>query len=308
MKNQGVKIRKVREFGDVLNAAFEFIKQEIKPLGKGILLYAGIPVLLYSIFSTFFFRKTISKVLAVVTNPAQFQDLSQSFTPVVFLIYLLSLIMIIFLYGIGYAYVVCYHRNNDQTPDLREVWDLFAKKFMALFGYTLLSLLLLTVASTVVMLIFSGLGSIGISLGGIFFVFALIYISVPLSFILVVKVNEETDFFKALSRCFQLVKNNWWVTLGLGIVAMITSWVISMVIHLPVSSYTMSKQFLSPGYNMQIDMLPAIFMAILSTISTVITNPLTAIIMTFQYFSLAEKKDNNNLMSRIDNINAKTEE
>ncbi len=308
MKNQGVKIRKVRDFGDVLNAAFAFVKQEIKPLAKGVFLYAGIPVLVYSIFSTFFFRKTINKVLTVFTNYTQMKDFSQNISPMIFLIYLLSIVMIIFLYGFGYCYVSCYNRNDDQTPDLREVWDLFAKKFLGLLGYSLLSLVLISIASSVVVLIFSVLGAAGMVLGGILFGIAMIYVAVPLSFILVVKVNEDTDFLKAISRCFEIVKDNWWVTFGLGIITMIISWVISVVLSLPVSSYTMSKEFLSPAHNVNIDILPAILMAVLSTISTVITNPLTAIIMSFQYFNLAEKKDNNNLMSRIDNINVKAEE
>ncbi len=54
MMNQNVIVSKKREFGDVLNAGFAFIKQEYKKIWTMMVMYAGVPVLLYAALYAFF--------------------------------------------------------------------------------------------------------------------------------------------------------------------------------------------------------------------------------------------------------------
>jgi hypothetical protein len=52
MENNRIELYKQREFGDVFNATFAFIKQEIKPLGRAILVYILPFVLIQGIISS----------------------------------------------------------------------------------------------------------------------------------------------------------------------------------------------------------------------------------------------------------------
>ncbi len=302
--DQKIVVSKKREFGDVLNAGFAFVKQEYKNVGKMVVMYAGIPVLLYAALSAFFVRDQFNSLFKLFSDPSRMQDFSQSFSPALYLVYLLSLVMMLFLYGLSYGYVILYHKNNNQTPLIADVWNLFVKKFSALIGYSILTILIFGVSSFVVTLLFGITQSaIMIVLAVLCIFIAMIYLSVNFAFIFIIKMNEDVDYFQALRRAFSLVKGNWWTSFGLGFVTFLITGVISSIITFPVTGYTLIHEYLAPAATRNFAILPAILMAIFSTISVLITYPLNALIMSFQYFSLVEKKDNNVLMEKIDSIN-----
>ena len=68
-----IEFHRTRDFSRKLNATFEFVKQNFKPLGKSILFIAGPPVLLASLVSGSFvseFMKDNIMPLFGVTRPA----------------------------------------------------------------------------------------------------------------------------------------------------------------------------------------------------------------------------------------------
>ncbi len=302
--DDNIVVSKKRDFGDVLNAGFAFVKQEYKNIGKILIMYAGIPVLLYAALSSFFVRDQFNELFKLINNPGGMQDFSQTLSPVIILIYLLSLVMMFFLYGLSYGYVILYKENKNQTPSITDVWNLFVKKFAALIGYSILTFLIFGVSMSIVTFIIAISQSVVlIAFGVLCILIAAIYLSVNLAFIFIIKMNEEVDYFQTLRRSFSLVKTNWWTSFGLGIVTFLITGLISSIITLPVTAFTVGHEFLAPSASRSFDIVPAVLMAVFSTISLLITYPLNALIMSFQYFSLVEKKDNNALLDKIDSIN-----
>ncbi len=302
-----IELKKKRSFSDVINATFAFIKQEYKLFWKMIFLYAGIPVLVYSIFSTVYFRNTFNVLLKVISNPQQTQEFSQGFSGEVILINILSIVMYLFFYGLTHSYIIHYTNNNNQVNSLQSVWSIFVHKFMSLLGYSILTVFVISFGYGIIFLLMSVLGNPFIIGIGAFATFiALFYILIIFSFILIIKINEDEPYLETIRRCFYLVKGHWWQTFGLIIIAAIIGWAISIVLTIPVTSYVTAKGFLSDTKN--IDMLPAIIVSVASTLTTIISTPILPLILSFQYYSLVDHKDNSSLMDRINNINQSSEQ
>ena len=62
-----IEFHRTRDFSRKLNATFEFVKQNFKPLGKSILFIAGPPVLVASLVSGSFMSEFMS--FSMVGNP-----------------------------------------------------------------------------------------------------------------------------------------------------------------------------------------------------------------------------------------------
>ncbi len=307
MLQEKIEIKKKRNFSDIINATFAFIKQEYKSFWKMIFLYAGIPVLLYSIFSTVYFQNTFNEVLSVISNPQQAQNFNQNFSGRMFFIYILSIIMYLFFYGLTYAYIVHYNNNNNKIESIHSVWSIFVKKFGALLGYSLLTLFGIGFSYGIIIVLFSALGNPIIIGFGIFFsILALFYIIVVLSFILIVKINEDEPYLESVRRCFYLIKGHWWETFGIIFIAAMIGSAISFTLTVPTTAYVAVKGILSDSKN--IDILPAVIISVASTIASIISAPILPLMLSFQYYSLSDHKDNTSLIDRIKNINQTPEE
>ncbi len=302
MSEGRIELKKKRSFSDVINATFNFIKQEYKSFWTMIILYTGIPVLVYSVFSTVYFRNTFNVLIKVISNPQQAQQFSQGFSNEVFLIYILSIIMYLFFYGLTYSYVIQYTNNNNKIDTIHSVWSLFVHKFLALLGYSFLTFFIIGFGYGIVFMILAAIGNpFIIGIGALFTIIAVVYVSIILSFIFIVKINEDEPYLESLRRCFYLVKGHWWQTFWLVIIAIIIGFAISIVLTVPATSYVTAKGLLSDSKS--IDLIPAIIVSVASTITTIISTPILPLIISFQYYSLRDHKDNSSLIDRINDIN-----
>ncbi len=282
MLDQKVELKKKRDFGDVLNAAFAFIRQEYKGLGRMLLLYAGIPVLVQAILIAVYSDTTLADLLKTISNPQASQDVVQPMPVKALVFNLFNIIVQIFLSGLVYCYIVLYAKKGAGNVDIKEVWHKFTTFFGALLGYNILTGLVF------------GLGLLALIIPGI-------YIMIPLSLILIVKVAEDQDYGSSFTRCFYLVKDRWWQTFGLLLIAGIIMMLLSGVASIPAGIVAGAQGILKPEVSTMT--LPFMIAAIVSTFGTALVTPLPSIVLAFQYYSLVEHKDNTSLLSKIDKIN-----
>jgi len=282
MFEEKVKLNKQRDFSDVLNASFKFIKQEYKTLLKILLIYAGIPVLILAILSTLYVENPFANIIKIFENPSSAQTINNGMQVKSFLTNLIKVIVNVFLTGITYCYIVIYIKNETEDINIKEVWNKFTTIFSALLGYNILTGIIVIISF--IALIIPGL-----------------YVLVPLSFILIIKINENNNFSNSFERCFFLVKNHWWESFGLILIAGFITIMLSSIFNIPASSFQLVKSLLSldPASETVIFVLSSF----ISTIGTALITPLSAIIISFQYFSLVEHKDNTSLLNKIDQIN-----
>ncbi len=282
MFDEKIELKKKRDFSDVINASFGFLRQEYKNLGKVLLVYAGIPVLVQAILSGFYVDTTLTEFFRGLGNPSSSQDFVQSMPGKAMLFNLINLIVQVFLTGLAYCYIVEYAQKGSKNIDIKSVWDKFISFFGAFLGFNILSGLVIVLAF--IALIVPG-----------------IYVMVPLSLILIVKVAEDEGYGDTFSRCFYLIKNHWWETFGLLIISTIILLTISSAFSIPAVVIAGAKGLLQQDTSLMSTSF--IITSIISTIGTAIVTPIPAIVTAFQYYSLVEHKDNSSLLDRIEKIN-----
>jgi hypothetical protein len=124
------------------------------------------------------------------------------------------------------------------------------------------------------------------------------YLWPAFSLVVPIIVFENTTLGYAFSRGFQLVKGNYWSTLGVLVISVIIVYVAVMIFVVPLSVLNVGSM-LAAGHKLNSTYL------ILTSVATHICYvfymmPMIAISLC--YFSLTEQKDNTGLLDRINNL------
>ncbi|WP_291858930.1 hypothetical protein [Marinilabilia sp.] len=282
MNNSEIELVKYRDFSDVFNGSFAFISQEMKQLFRVIGIYAGVPVIVSVILSALYAQDTMATVMEIMNGG----NTAGPDPVLIFLTFLVSFVAQVFIGGLVPAYLGEYEDKGRNGFTAADVWNRFARHFWAIVGYSLLAALLLM-------------------LGFVFLIIPGIYLSVPFSFILYVKVIENKDLGDTLSRCFQLVKNRWWATFGIIILAYLIMGIVGWLFSLPsmivggIEGYMVAsgaKEAMEGGS------LAIVLSTIFAGLGQYLLYPVLYVIIAFQYYTLREQKDRSGLMDRISSI------
>ncbi len=278
-----VELRKQRDFSDLLNATFKFLKQNFKPLGKSLLLYAG-PLLLISAIAGSLYQWNAQNA-----TPATdvFNMFSQIFNAKYYIFIAFSVISNAMVISVTYAYIQVYiERDEEDTTPIENdmVWQVAKQNYFKVLGTLLLSSLI-------------------IGIGSLFFIIPGIYLGINLSILIITQYMEKITVFDAISRCFKLVRDEWWRTFAIVIVVFIIMYFISAIFGIPQMILTFIMTFNAasggePGVSSLLFNIIATATSFISAFIYVI--PLVTIAL--QYFNLVEKKENPTLYNRIQNI------
>lgn len=284
MKPSQIELKKERDFSDVFNAAFSFIGSEAGRLFRVIGLYAGVPVIVAVIMSAYYARDTLSSVFQVMSGA---NDMSHPNMLLVVLTILFSVVAQLFLAGLVPAYMAEYEQKGKDGFRADDVWQRFARNFWRVVGFGFLVTLITIV-------------------GFVLFLVPGIYLFVPLSFILYVLLIENQKKGGALfSRCFHLVRNQWWKTFGILILAYLIMMIVSGIFSLPSAIVAGIEGFLvGTGQKevMEANSLAVILTTILSGLGQYILYPGLYVVVAFQYYNLREQKDRDSLMEKVSAI------
>ena len=205
MDQNKIEFRKVRDFGGLLNVTFDYIKKNFKVLFKSNLLISAPAILLAGVFMGIY----QSSMFSFASN----MDLEQIGIP-----FLLSMFFMIMSYLIitvvTYSHLLVYKQSQDGIFDIDTVWQMVKKNFFTI--------------------LFTGIGyTFVVGFGFLFLIIPGIYLSITLSLIFIVRLEEGLGFFDAVSRCIKLIKNNWWFTFGFLIVIAIIQGFLGYILYMP---------------------------------------------------------------------------
>ncbi len=282
MTQPEVVLEKERDFSEVFNASFSFITQEIKGLIKVLALYGGIPIIGVVIFGAFYTQNVMSSVFGAM------QGMNQDVMPNVFMIILavlLSSLLYVFLSGLTSAYLVVYLQKGRNGFLHGEVWSLFVRKLGAIIVYSLVSGIITVFAF-------------------IFLLIPGIFVSVPLSFVVMVTVAEDKGLSGTLSRCFQLVKNNWWKTLGILLVAYLIISTLGFLFSVPAMIIGAVKGFLTASGKGagDINTTGVVLATVVGELGQYLIYPIFFVVTGIQYFNLKEQKEMSGLHRKVASI------
>jgi hypothetical protein len=285
-----LELVKPRDFGEIINDTFIFIRQNFKPLLKYFFIFCGFFLLATAATSIVNQVKLMSSynnlnsdTLGNAPSPFAFFNLGY-FITLIFMWLEYTAISVTVL-----CYIVLYKQNGNAVPGIDEMWGYFKFYYFKILGCSfILSLLLIA--------------------GFVFCLIPGIYLSPIFALIPTIMIIENTNFGYAFNQSFRLIKDNWWVTFGAMIVIYIVLYVASMIIILPTTIINAVNIFSHFTKGSNISITATIISTVLQQIIHVF-HILPVIAISLCYFNLTESKEGTGLLDRINkfgNINPDT--
>ncbi len=274
MNQNKIEFRKVRDFGGLLNVTFDYIKKNFKVLFKSNLLISAPAILLAGVFMGLY--------QSSMFNFTDYQDLQQIGIPFLLAMFFMILSYLI-ITVVTYSHLMLYKQSEAEVFDIEDVWQMVKKNFFMIFftviGYT-----------------------IAVVLGFIFLIIPGVYLSIALSLIFIVRLEEGLGFFEAIGRCTKLISGNWWFTFGLIIVVGFIQGFLGFALYMPNYIVTIFIAFTgvdseSSGLNRTL----YIISSIISSLGTLLY-VISTVAIAFQYYNLVERKEAPGLLQQIEEI------
>lgn len=282
MASEKVQLRKVRSFSDALNDMLQFLKQEFKPLMRSFFLICGIFILAGAVLNGLYSSNItgiFTEILKDRYNESYYQS-SSVYGPTYFLTILFSCFTQMIVYSLMASYMKVYEQKNNESPTLEEVWTVFKRNVLYIIFYGLIFGLLFCI------------GFIFCLAPG----FYLYTVFAPFGYILVIE--EDKSLGSIFGRCFVLIKEDFWPSLGLYILSSIIYSSCASIIGLIIGGLT---GLLSYFTTKDVRFVGATVGAILQVFSSAFSI-LLYLAIGMQYFSLEEKSNGTGLMARIQNL------
>ncbi|MDR1545105.1 MAG: hypothetical protein LBS50_12040 [Prevotellaceae bacterium] len=230
--NQKIELYSVRRFSDMLGDTFSFVRQNFKPLFKG-LFYIASPALLVAMIAGFFFWQSYMLIVTAVANAATPDVTNQLASagggifgalPMTLAIFIASTLIL----GVTFSYIRLYREDKEREITVSMLWQETKKYFWKLIGAqvllgVLVFILIIILAvffavtgvlinSNVVMTVLTG------SLGGIAILCFCVWLAVKFSFLMLFIVTENKSVFGSFSDSYKFTKGIFWKTFGFIVV------------------------------------------------------------------------------------------
>lgn len=262
-----ITLHKQRDFGEKINATFQYIVQQFRSLGLALLYIAGPVVLVAGIASGLGESSVRGNVFGLATRASVIS----------FLAYMLSFWLVPL---VTYCHVKVYGQTEGGPVPVGAVW----REVRRAFGRAVIAIVLYGILYVI---------------GTAFFIIPGIYFSVALSLVLSVVVFEGAGASDAISRCLFLIQNNWWATFGLLVIMGFVYLSLLSLIIVPIVLWDIIKSvFHLPG----LPPLALSFLGAFTVLALLLFLVVIVLAVGFQYYNLVEKREHVGLIARIDSI------
>jgi hypothetical protein len=209
-----------------------------------------------------------------------------SFAIALFILLIAGIVYNSFLYGTVISYIKSYIKNEGEI-NKDEISSEVKKNFLGLLGISILAGLM-------------------VGVGVIFCFIPGIYLAVALSTVYCIYIFEGKDVIESISYCFNLIKENWWMTFITLFVMGLIYYFVLIVFQIPQYIYFFIKALTSAQTSSvdPADMFDWVYVA-LSTIGIIAQYLLLTIMVictVFVYFNLNEKKNFTGTMETIESL------
>lgn len=271
MEQKEIRFRKKRELGIIVSDSFDFLKQEIKPISRLILIYVLPFIVLYAAGQVYLQRNVLSAF--DLTNQEKLMQNIGPFYLNMFLFLFFGLFIQSLLIGTFYSYIEAYVKKGKGNFEFTDISSNF-------FANSLLAM-----AANFVFAIIMTFGIIMCIIPGIYF-------ANTFSLVVIIFIFQKKGLNNALSHSWKLVNTQWWNTLILNLLGFIIISAVRMILSIPALLMGVSNTIFSTSETNPMDYpnwywLITGLSAIISTILLII--PFT--FQAFQYFNLEEREN-----------------
>ena len=300
-----LEFRQYRDFGEVLNATFEFITKNFGNFFKVVFSIAGpFFILGTAVLGLFGYRILNNAIGSNVRRTMRYgySEDTMAYTDIILLVVcgLVILLGMIALYLSIYGFIKIYMEKKSDDITVAEVFQFVKQNALRYIGSLLVLIFMFgIVISMIVLIMVAGVGGIGGFLVFILFMlFFAIFIYQSLFFAIVA--FEDVNPFEAVVRGFQIVAGHWWFTLGIAFVLGFLNTILNSLVQ-----YSAAAIIGIIGYNSYDDApywllrIGFVSFAVLVGIMFIFISSITVIKNAVLYFSFVEKKDSVGLFEKI---------
>ncbi len=300
MNPQKIEFQRYRDFGQIINATFEFIKQNFGPLLKSLIFIVGPFLLIIGILSGFYQKNIFS-----FYNFTSLYSFGFSIIIIIVGMFITFQMMLSTTYSFLNIYLA---RTEFQRIQIEEVWIGIKLNFLKLLGLTISIGLFFLIVFILFVLVVSYTISSETNPFLVFIIFSLysiplFYIGIKMSLVYIVSIYENTGVIASIQRSFYLTKNKWWFTFGLIFVLFLIEAFMGFVFQIP-QYIIMFATIFNAMDGTGIDAVTEIIIIVTSIISTFqyLLYVISLIALAFHYFSLVEQKEAKGLLDKIEAI------
>jgi hypothetical protein len=271
-----------RDFGQKINASFDFAIRNLVPLAKALLFIVGPSAFLSGIAQGLF----KSQMLASKGNPMQV--LSRLFTVEYLIVLVFGLITYFLSWATVSAFLVLYEENeSSQNPSSDyatpgSVWKKMMESLPVTIGAQLLSFLLVILATFV-------------------FILPGIYLGICFQLFMIIAIREKRSVTDTLKRSYKLVEGKWWSTFGLILIMSVIANIIALVFQFPALIATILNTF-GVVKDLTDSKFVNVLVSIIGIVGSMMVQGLIWLAVGFQYYNLVERKEGSGLREEIDSL------
>lgn len=315
-----IEFQQTRDFSRKLNTTFEFLRQNLKSLGKSILYISGPPVLVGSLLLGSFMGEFITLSQSLQKGASELETftsyfLTASFWIQILLMFVFFLISFVVTIATINNYLVIYGEKKSNKIEVQEVWDRVRNTFWTYLGSSVLFFISFIIAYLILAIPVFVLASISgflVFFGVMIVILGLMFLIFSSSLTFFIQLYEKKNFFDSIVRSFKLVNNGkWWSTFGLIMILYMVMATVSYIFMIPyyIITLTTALHNVSAESPLEVSSSTAIIATVSFTLyymAQMLLYALPNVGIAFQYFNLVELKEARGLMSQIETIGQPT--
>jgi len=225
--NNFIDFKKDRNFDQVLQDGFNFLKYNFKSIIKYFWQLNTLWIILFVLFSLFYVYFTLNKFSTAfsdlnngtIENPNRFDGVNLIYT---FFIWFFTFRIYLTVFGYIHSYIT--NHGEVKIEDIQEFIE--QKNFLKYAGLSIII-------------------SFMVILGLILLIIPGIWVLVPVSLMIPAFFLDTDSISEAIDKGFSYAKHNWWFSFGILLVMIIVILFISYLINLPIIIYGMSKTIIA---------------------------------------------------------------
>lgn len=316
---RSVDFKKTRALGDVINDTFTFVRENLQPLGRALILFVLPPLLFGAVIATGMSGELLSKMMnpkMMEENPGALLELyRQTFLTPYFALSLLALLIgYLLLYGVTITFIQQYIRGGSLESS--DIWQNMQGKLgrilSTVLGGGILFFLVFLVFYVILILAIVGLSALGgggafaaglfACCGVILLIIAVLFAGLLFQLMIPIRMeNPEIGLLASISYGRGLLAGRWWQGVGLLFLMYVIVMVMGLVFTIPATIIT---TIAGVAVVSEMGIVWKILFYITNVISQVGSLLQAMIIISFflYFYSLLEEKEGAGLSERIDEM------
>lgn len=310
-----IDFRKERDFGDVINVTFQFLRQNFGLLSKSLLFIVGPVALLGGLSGVGYIDSLPAMFDESVTGPDSGEVPDPLMMGVFGLYYMLLIVMgllaSLLAVTVVSSYMLLYQTHGAGGFEFEDVWAKVKERLWDMTKTSLLAVVLYVssfmfmVVPMVIIVLSTSTGAMAVAalatfIGIIVCMVIFFYFIVVIALLFPVRMFEGTGTGTTFSRSRFLLKDNYLSSFAVLLVSVILMTILGLLFSLPnyMFAFVGGLHSLADG-EVSVFKYPLMILSVLGSIGSSLMYAVPVTAMNLQYFCLVEKKEKTGLMHRI---------